>query len=90
MVAHLVRLKLTLTANGLKRSAWVTVGFVVGALYGLGVLVTCLGALGYVSTQAFSLREMTGVLAGAGLVLVWWVVPLVAFGDKESRQDLGL
>ena len=86
MVAHLVRLKLTLTANGLKRSAWVTVGFVVGALYGLGVLVTCLGALGYVSTQAFSLREMTGVLAGAGLVLVWWVVPLVAFGLDATME----
>ena len=80
MVAHLVRLKLILTANGLRRSAWVVVGFVVGCLYGLGALVGSLAALGYVSTQAFELREMTGVLAGAGLVLLWWVVPLVAFG----------
>ncbi len=80
MVAHLLRLKLTLTANGLRRSAWVLVGFVVGALYGVSVLIGSLVALGYVSTQAFALREMTGVLAGAGLVLVWWVVPLVAFG----------
>lgn len=80
MVAHLVRLKLVLTANGLKRSAWVVVGFVVGALYGIGVLVGAMAALGYVSTQAFELREMTGILAGAGLVLAWWVVPLVAFG----------
>jgi len=80
VVAHLVRLKLILTANGLRRNAWVVVGFVVGSLYGLGVLVGCLAALGYVSTQAFELREMTGVLAGAGLVLLWWVVPLVAFG----------
>jgi ABC-2 type transport system permease protein len=86
VVAHLVRLKLTLTANGLKRSAWVVVGFVVGALYGLSVLVGSLAALGYVSTQAFELREMTGVLAGAGLVLVWWLVPLVAFGLDATME----
>ena len=79
MVAHLVRLKLTLTANGLRRSPWVLVGFVLGALYGVGVLTLALGAMAYVSTQTFELREMTGVLVGAGLVLAWWVVPLVAF-----------
>ena len=86
MVAHLVRLKLTLTANGLRRSAWVTVGFVLGALYGLGALLTSLGALGYVSTQDFELREMTGVIAGAALVLAWWVVPLVAFGLDATME----
>lgn len=86
MVAHLVRLKLALTVNGLKRSPWVLVGFVVGALYGLGVLITSLSALGYVSTQTFELREMTGVLAGAGLVLAWWVVPLVAFGLDATME----
>ena len=86
MVAHLVRLKLILTANGLRRSAWVVVGFVVGCLYGLGALVGSLAALGYVSTQAFELREMTGVLAGAGLVLLWWVVPLVAFGLDATME----
>ena len=36
MVAHLVRLKLTLLRNGLRRSPWQVVGLVVGALYGLG------------------------------------------------------
>ncbi|HEY0119216.1 MAG TPA: hypothetical protein VGC04_10575 [Cellulomonas sp.] len=86
MVAHLVRLKLTLTVNGLRRSAWVTVGFVVGVLYGLGILAVSLGALGYVSTQPFELREMTGVLAGAALVLAWWVVPLVAFGLDATME----
>lgn len=86
MVAHLVRLKLTLTANGLRRSAWVLVGFVLGALYGLGVLIGSLAALGYVSAQAYQLREMTGVLAGAGLVLVWWLVPLVAFGLDQTMD----
>ena len=86
MVAHLVRLKLTLTANGLRRSPWVLVGFVLGALYGVGVLTLGLGAMGYVSTQTFELREMTGVLVGAGLVLAWWVVPLVAFGLDATME----
>jgi ABC-2 type transport system permease protein len=86
VVAHLVRLKLTLTANGLRRSTWIVVGFVVGVLYGVGVLAGSLVALGYVSTQAFELREMTGVLAGAGLVLAWWVVPLVAFGLDATME----
>ncbi len=80
MVAHLVRLKLRLTVNGLKRSVWMAVGFAVAALYGFGVLVMVLSALAYVSTQPFELRELVGVFVGASLVLAWWLVPLVAFG----------
>lgn len=80
MVALLVRLKLRLLVNGLKRSPWVAIGFAVGALYGTGVLLGVLATLGYVSTQLFELREMVAVFAGTGLVLAWWVVPLVAFG----------
>ena len=86
MVAHLLRLKLTLTGNGLRRSPWTLVWFVVGALYGIGTLVLGLGAMAYVSTQPFELREMTGVLVGAGLVLAWWVVPLVAFGLDATME----
>ena len=39
MVAHLVRLKLALLRNGLRRSAWQVVGLAVAALYGLGAIV---------------------------------------------------
>ncbi len=80
MVAHLVRLKLTLLRNGLRRSVWQVVGVVVGALYGLSVLgavVIGLFALGFVDVP---LRGDVLVLVGSLLVLGWWVIPLVAFG----------
>jgi ABC-2 type transport system permease protein len=88
VVAHLLRLKLTLTANGLRRNPWVAVGLVLGALYGLAALVAALAAFGYVSTQAFVLREMTGVLLGGALVLAWWIVPLVAFGLDSTLEPV--
>ena len=38
MVAHLLRLKLTLLRNGLKRSPWQLVGLAFGGLYALGIV----------------------------------------------------
>ncbi|MFS0705572.1 hypothetical protein AB6N23_13730 [Cellulomonas sp. 179-A 9B4 NHS] len=80
MVGHLVRLKLTLLRNGLRRSVWQVLGLVAAGLYGLGLLG--LAAVGFValSVQDAALRETVLVLLGSALVLGWWVVPLVAFG----------
>lgn len=80
MVAHLVRLKLTLLLNGLRRSVWQQVGLAFAALYALGLLA--LGVVGLValSTQDVALRAGVVPAFGALLVLGWWVVPLVAFG----------
>ena len=50
MVAHLVRLKLTLLRNSLKRSPWQLVGLIIGGLYGLGMLVTVIVALAALGT----------------------------------------
>ena len=86
MVGHLVRLKLRLLANGLKRSAWQVVLMVLALLYGLGVLVVVTGGLAYVSTQALVLRELVAVVGGAALVLAWCVVPLVAFGVDATMD----
>ncbi|WP_136518785.1 MULTISPECIES: hypothetical protein [Cellulomonas] len=80
MVGHLVRLKLTLLRNGLRRSVWQVLGLVVAALYGLGVLVLAGAGLVALSLQDAALRETVLVLLGSALVLGWWVVPLVAFG----------
>ncbi|KSW29586.1 hypothetical protein [Cellulomonas sp. B6] len=80
MVAHLVRLKLTLLRNGLRRSVWQVLGMVVGALYGLFLLVGAvvgLFALGFADLQV---RSDVLVVAGSLLVLGWWLIPLVAFG----------
>lgn len=88
MVAHLVRLKLTLLRNGLRRSPWQVVGMVLGALYGLGVLVSALSGLVLLAVPADDdLRRTVLVLLGALLVAGWWVVPLVAFG-LDATLDL--
>lgn len=80
MVAHLVRLKLTLLRNGLRRSAWQVVGLVVAAAYGLFALVLLLAGMVALSGAGLAIRTEVFVLAGAVLVLGWWFVPLFAFG----------
>lgn len=80
MAAHLVRLKLTLLRNGLRRSGWQLAGMIVGVLYGLGAVAVALGGLVALSTQETELVDTLLVLLGGLLVLGWWVLPLVAFG----------
>lgn len=80
MVAHLVRLKLTLLRNGLRRSAWQVVGLVVAAAYGLGILAMVVVGLFALSFVELPMRADVLVVVGSLLVLGWWVVPLLAFG----------
>jgi ABC-2 type transport system permease protein len=84
VVAHLVRLKLRLLGNGLRRSAWQIVGLAVAALYGLGIVMMALGGLVALSTQDAEFIRTILVLAGALLVLGWWVLPVIAFGVDET------
>lgn len=80
MVAQFVRLKLTLMGNTFRRSVWQTVGFVLGALYGLflvGMLVVGMVVLG---TADAAFAGSVVVVVGALAVLGWWVIPLFAFG----------
>ncbi|MEZ0494034.1 hypothetical protein AB2L28_17495 [Kineococcus sp. TBRC 1896] len=79
-----VRLKLTLLRNGLRRSPWQIVAFVLAAVWALGVVgVVGAGLL----TLRFSGTDVAGpVVVGGGtlLVLGWALVPLVAFGVDET------
>lgn len=80
MVAQFVRLKLTLMGNTFRRSVWQTIGFLVGALYGLfvvGMLVVGMVVLG---TDDPALAGSIMILVGTLAVLGWWVIPLFAFG----------
>lgn len=86
MVAHLVRLKLVLLRNALRRSPWQVVGLVVAALYGLGALAIVVGSMAVLSVQEPDIRGLVTVLVGSVLVLGWWMVPLVAFG-LDSTLD---
>lgn len=80
MVAHLVRLKLALVANGLRRSVWQVVGFAFAVLYGLGILVIVVAGMVAVGTQDVELQRTVTVLVGSALVVGWWFIPLLAFG----------
>ncbi len=80
MVAHLVRLKLALLLNGLRRSVWQIIGLVFATLYGLGIAAIAVAGLVAVGTQDVGLQRTVTVLLGSALVLGWWVVPLLAFG----------
>ncbi|GAB7191869.1 transporter [Kineococcus sp. NUM-3379] len=84
MVAHLVRLKLTLLRNGLRRSPWQVVALVLAGLSGLW-LVGLAGA-GLVALRWVPVDVAAAVvtLAGSLLVLGWAVVPLLAFGVDET------
>ncbi len=85
MVAHLLRLKLTLLRNGLRRSPWQLVGLGIGALYALGLVVTGVAALLLLRQADAGTAQTAVVLGGAAAVLGWAVIPLVA-----SAADLTL
>jgi ABC-2 type transport system permease protein len=81
VVAHLLRLKLDLLRNGLRRSVAAIVGMVFGLLYG-GFFVV-LGLAGMVTLRAqgdLSLARTAVVLTGAGLVAGWALLPILLFG----------
>ncbi|WP_427018472.1 transporter [Pseudarthrobacter sp. P1] len=80
MVAHLLRLKLTLLRNSLKRSTMAVVGLVVGGLYGLGLLVLVLVGLVLLGSAGLEVASTVIILAGSALLLGWLVVPVVAAG----------
>ncbi|WP_106128789.1 ABC transporter permease [Pseudosporangium ferrugineum] len=82
---HFVRLKLRLTANGLRARTWRVVLFVLGCL-----LAAFAAVAGY---AVFSLPGLLGEdraagtllpLGGAAVVLGWLFLPLVFFGVDES------
>ncbi|WP_278236764.1 hypothetical protein [Isoptericola sp. AK164] len=86
MVAHLVRLRLTLLGNTLRRSVWQAVGLVVATLYGLSVVTLAVTAAvaGGLADPVVTGQVLT--VAGSAVVVAWWVVPLFAFG-LDSTLD---
>ena len=85
MVAHLLRLKLTLLRNGLRRSPAAVVGMVFGVLYGGTLLVTAVVALVALRFgDDLALTRSALVLGGAGLVLGWSLLPVLLFGTDPT------
>jgi len=84
VVALLVRLKLTLLRNSLRRSVWRTVGLVIGGLYALGLVGGALaGLVGLRYTSLATTADVT-VLAYAALTAGWLVFSLLVFGVDET------
>lgn len=85
MVAHLLRLKLTLLGNGLRRSVWWIIAFCAGVLYTASLIGLALVGLTLLGRQDDpELARTVVVLSGALLVVGWWVLPLVAFGVDST------
>lgn len=86
--SDLVRLRLTLLGNTLKRSAWQTIGIVLAALSALSVVgtVVVLALLGG-NWDA----ELTGqllVILGAVAMVGWWLFPIFMYG-VDATLDPG-
>ncbi|WP_022918529.1 hypothetical protein [Ruania albidiflava] len=80
MVAHLVRLRLTLLANTFRKSVWQAIGFILGALYALFVVsMAVIGAVAGGGVDAVVAGQVI-IVVGALVVLAWWLVPVFAFG----------
>ena len=85
MVAHLLRLKLTLLRNGLRRSPWQLMGMAFGGLYALGLVGALVVALILLRRADPELAQTVVVLGGSAALLGWAIIPLAA-----SAADLTL
>ena len=78
MVAHLLKLKLTLLRNSVRRSPWQLVGLGIGTLYALGFVGLCIAGLLVLRGQDPGLAQTVVVLGGAAALLGWALVPVAA------------
>jgi len=84
VVALLVRLKLTLLKNSLKRSLWRTVGLIIALLYALGIVVVVLAAMVGLRYTSLALTADITVIAYTGLTLGWLLMSMLVFGVDET------
>ena len=78
MVAHLLRLKLALLRNGLRRSPWQLVGMAIAGLYALGVVSTLVIVLVLLRNAGAETAHTAVVLGGSAALVGWGVIPVVA------------
>ncbi|MEO6943328.1 MAG: hypothetical protein ABI053_01295 [Lacisediminihabitans sp.] len=83
MVAQLLRLKLSLLANTLRRSPWQVVGILIALLYGLAAAFFGVAALVALRFADVQFAGTVVVVLGSVFVLGYLVVPL-AFGVDDT------
>ena len=84
MVALLVRLKLTLLKNSLRRSVWRTVGLIIAMVYALGVVIIVLAALVALRYASLELTADITVIGYAALSVGWLLMSMLVFGVDET------
>jgi ABC-2 type transport system permease protein len=84
VVATLVRLKLSLLRNALRRSVWRTVGLILGLVYALGVVVLAFAGLVALRWTSVELTADVTVLAFTALTAGWLLLSLLVFGIDET------
>jgi ABC-2 type transport system permease protein len=87
VVATVLKLRYRVLGNTLARRPWQLVGFILGSLWGLGILgglVTALIALSIF--QNLEVATVVSVLGGSALILGWLVGPIIIAG-LDSTVD---
>jgi ABC-2 type transport system permease protein len=89
VVAHLVRLKLSLLRNGLRRSVPQLVGMALGALYALGITALCVAGLVALRFAGDAdLARSVVVVLGSAVTLGWLVVPVLFTGVDQTLDPV--
>jgi len=91
VVAHILRLKLTLLGNSFRRSPWQVIGTVFSLLYGLGTAAFLTAALfGLRAVEVDVARDIV-IALGALVVVVFTVLPLtLGIDDTLDPRKFGL
>jgi ABC-2 type transport system permease protein len=84
VVALLVRLKLTLLKNSLRRSVWRTVGLIIAMVYALGVVIMVLAGLLALRYASLALTADVTVIGFAALSVGWLLMSMLVFGVDET------
>lgn len=79
MVAHILKLKLRLLANGFKRSVGQLVGVIIGGVYALGLIVMLTLAAWFTAGESAIAGEVSIIVASL-VVLGWAVIPPLLTG----------
>lgn len=85
MVATVLRLRYRILGNTLVRRPWQLVGFCVGLLWALWLLVAVVvGVVALSLTQGLDVARVVAVAAGSALLLGWVIGPVLVVGTEAT------
>ncbi|TBN57287.1 ABC transporter permease [Glaciihabitans arcticus] len=91
MVAHVLRLKLTLLGNSFRRSPWQIAGLVLGIFYGLSTAIFVIAGLVALRFFDVEIARNAAVVLGAAVTIVFTVLPLtLGIDDTLDPRKFGL